>query len=450
MRALSSMILRGRRRTKALLLVLVLAVIFPLVVALGPASAAGIVNAWPGPQPAPGDWPQVMRGGHHTGWNRVENTLTRSTVRGLSIAWMESNPPSEMDLSGTPTVVGQSVFLGGAQVTARRVDTGATLWQTLIGGGISTTPAYGHGIVVASDTENPSTIAGLDASTGAILWSRRLGGTVSSSPSISGKTVYIGFELRVGFAVLALRLRTGRTMWKWTTAYNNFGLVSSPTADGSSVYFSLGGGTKLVALDAATGGQRWSLTLDSGNGWTIDGLMVSLQGGRIYAGNVAGAVYAIDAATGVIVWRTDIGGASWRPVAVTPHAVLVIKDFSTLVALSPADGSELWTYSIHSTMSPGVSAAGGLVYVGSSARGVGRLDVLNIRTGGRRARIDLVGTYLEPEIPAVSAGRVLVASTDTLLALTLPGTGAVQRPVRVADRPPVGPRVESIAPVFTK
>jgi outer membrane protein assembly factor BamB len=437
---------RGTPRSTAL--ALSLALIAMLVIAMGPSAIAG-TEGWPGPPPAAGDWPQVMRGNHHLGLNRVETTLTPATVHGLSIAWTQ---PLEVSgyapASGSPIVVGPAVFVGGAAVVRRRVDTGALEWRTVIGGGIPTTPAYAHGIVVATDVQANSVIAGLDASTGAVLWTRHVRGNVSSSPSISGGTVFVGFFRAGEYGVLALKLRNGAPRWRWTTSDATFGLVSSPTTDGSGVYFSLGGGTRVVALDAATGAERWDLHLDSGNGWTMDGMMVSVLGGRLYAGNVAGAVYSIDVATGHVVWRTDVGGPVYRPVAATPHAILAVRDVESVVALSPADGSVLWTYTILGTMSPGVATAAGVVYVGANIRGAGRMDALSIRTGRRRARIDLVGTF-EPMIPAVSAGRVFVAEWDSLMALTLPPSG-----VRRAELTPIARERDSaahpVAPVFEK
>lgn len=391
---------------------------------LGPAAHAQASGRdWPGPPAAPGDWPQGMRGNHHQGVNGAETTLTRETVGGLTVAWSE---PIDGTGADSPSVVGDTVFVGGDGVTARRVDSGTLLWQADVGGQVEVTPAYGHGIVVAALMGHRGSVAGLDASDGTVLWTRAVPGAISSSPSISGGTVYVGYAKAQGYGAVALKLVSGKQRWRWTTPVSTYGLVSSPATDGSSVFFSVDGGTRVVSLDAATGAVRWDETLDSGNGWTLDGLMVSVQGDRVFAGDVAGNLYALDAATGTVVWRQflDADGV-WRPIATTPRALFVMTDDQHLFSVSTEDGSTLWTFTSRAHyLSPGVAVANGVVYLGSRVKGHGRFVALNARTGARRAGVDLGRSYNGPVIPTVSNGRVFLSEWDTLLMLSLSASGA--------------------------
>ena len=181
----------------------------------------------------------------------------------------------------------------------------------------------------------------------------------------------------------------------------------------------------------------------------MDGFMVSLLNGRLCVANVAGVVYAIDPATGHALWRTDVGGPVWRPVATTPDAVLVVRDEKSVLALSPVDGSILWTYTPGGFLSPGLSVAGGVVYAGRSVGGVGHLDALSLRTGALLARINLVNDTV-PMAPAVSSGRVLVAEWDSLLALTLSTSGSPASSSRVVDRGDTSGLPSSVSPVMER
>jgi outer membrane protein assembly factor BamB len=399
-----------------LTLVLTLAVLAPAV------GARADAREWPGPPAAPGDWPQAMRGNHHQGTNRAETILTRQTVGGLTVAWAK---PIDGMGSISPSVVGDTVFVGGAGVTARSVETGALLWHVDLGGAVEVTPAYGHGIVVAALVAHRSVVSGLDASNGTVLWTRAVHGAIASSPSISGGTVFVGYANVNGYGVSALKLASGTERWRWTTPVRTYGLVSSPTTDGTNVYFSLDGGTRVVSLDAATGAVRWDETLDSGNGATLDGLMVAVQGDRVFAGDVAGNLYALDAATGAVLWTRflDPDGV-WRPIATTPRALFVMTDDQHLFAMSTEDGSILWTFRSRAHyLSPGVAVANGVVYLGSHIQGHGRFVALNARTGTRRAGVDLGQSFNGPVIPTVSNGRVFLSEWDTLLMLSVSASG---------------------------
>jgi outer membrane protein assembly factor BamB len=349
----------------------------------------------------------------------VESILTRETVGNLAIMWTKPG-------AFAPSVVGDTAFVGGAIVAARRVDTGARLWRMDIGGPVWFTPAYSHGIVVAGAYryERGDTVSGLDASSGALLWTRPLHGHISSPPSISGGTVYIGYSKAAGNGVAALNLRNGGIRWRWTSPDPTY--VSSPTTDGTSVYFSFEGGTHVVSLDAATGAVRWDEVLDSGG--SASSGMVSLQGDRVFAVNVAGNLYALDAATGGVIWKKFLNGLSVCPITTTPRTLFVTVSSRTLLALSTADGSMRWMYSSPSNMPAAAAVAGGVVYTGSRHS---RLLAFNSRTGKLLADMGF-GSGTTPSIPSVSNGRVFVSEGGKLMMLSLPASVAshLARPSR--------------------
>lgn len=425
-------------------------------------------TAWPGPSPAGSDWPQFMRGSYHQGWNQAETALSPTTVSRLGPVWAdEIGSTHDAPNSGSPIVVGNAVYIGGPDVSRRNASTGAVVWSTNIAaaGSVSsvlTTPAYDHGIVVAATSWSRSrdTLTALNATTGAVLWKRRLPGLVSSSPSTLNGVVYVGIGDN---EVMAVRLTTGSVAWAWKTAISNYGLVSSPTTDGKGVYFSTDGGTHVWALNAATGTQRWALALDSGNGYTVDGLSVSVLAGRVYAGNVAGFVYSINAATGAIVWRVDVGGPVWRAVIAMPQAILTLpeeanNDEDQVTALSPADGHVLWNYKVAGDVSTGLATANGVVYLGWSNGTLSQLDAIGLSAGTELARIALPApagpdpTAYSPEPPAISGGRVYLARWQELFALALSSgsTGTLPASATSTARPRIAVTAPQTHPVSTR
>ncbi|WP_432992396.1 PQQ-binding-like beta-propeller repeat protein [Dactylosporangium sp. CA-233914] len=182
-------------------------------------------------------------------------------------------------------------------------------WSYTTRGDVSATPAVAGGAVYFPDWGGY--FHKVDAASGAVIWSRAVSsyvggsGTVVSrtSPVVAGDTVYIGTQ--AGARVLAIDTATGNLRWNVAADPHPRAVLTGGAVyyDGvlyqgvSSDEFSLASNTaydcctfrgSLVALDAATGAQRWkSYTLpDQG------------PGGDIYSGaSVWGTTPSIDPAT---------------------------------------------------------------------------------------------------------------------------------------------------------
>ncbi len=128
---------------------------------------------------------------------------------------------------------------------------------------------------------------------------------------------------------------------------------STPTVDGDAV-FGLGSRGRLVALEAASGKERWSVDLAAAFGaqipqWgvsnspLVEGDLVMLDAG----GRPGHSLLAFDKKTGKLAWasQTDRPGYS-SPLAVTAAGVRQVLFFtgSALVSVEPATGKALWRY----------------------------------------------------------------------------------------------------------
>ena len=166
-------------------------------------------------------------------------------------------------------------------------------------------------------------------------------------------------------------------------------------------------------------------------------------GGRVFVGDTGGALAALDAATGAVLWEEDVGGAIYSAPTLAGELVVVGTDAgdviafnqagdhawerplgagavlssllaadgvlyagtegAQLVALSPTDGQILWQIPVEGASTRGPAFSDGVVYVGTAA---GRMHAIEAGHGADRWAIDLgpggVGT------PAVSGGRVYV------------------------------------------
>jgi outer membrane protein assembly factor BamB len=164
------------------------------------------------------------------------------------------------------------------------------------------------------------------------LWRFRLGvkgsdsGAITSNPIIAGNTVYVQDS---SSSVDAIDLHTGALRWRHRFAAPNDGPNGIDVA-GSRVYGATD--TTAFALDAATGRALWYRRL-VGRFEQFIGIAPVVDRGRVYVSTQGfapggrGALYALSAATGKVVWRFQTvkrpwphpqagGGGAWYPVSV--------------------------------------------------------------------------------------------------------------------------------------
>lgn len=191
------------------------------------------------------------------------------------------------------------------------------------------------------DGGNTGHAAGIDGPTGAVRSLFEFGSaTVGSghqlgSPSVANGTVYVtehAAETRTT-TVYAVDAVEGTTQWGQTYTETE---QAGPTAvaDGTVLAAVRGG---VVALDPATGDQRWSFQCRRESGLTV-------ADGTVYLVGVDGdrpTLYALAVADGTMRWATAIDAAAYRPTpAVADGSVYVGGD--ALQALDAATGDELW------------------------------------------------------------------------------------------------------------
>ncbi|WP_181449150.1 PQQ-binding-like beta-propeller repeat protein [Nonomuraea aridisoli] len=164
-----------------------------------------------------------------------------------------------------------------------------------------------------------------------------------------------------------------------------------------------GGG--LHALDAVSGEVRWRSR--------ITGLGQSrpvVAGATVYAGDSAGTTYALNAATGTLLWsfRAEGDQPAYRwDAAVADGLVYTAGADRTLYALDAATGRTRWRLPLGGGRHTGPVAAGGTLYVSDVG---GTLYALDPATGTVRSRSWTGGTVQTG--PVVSDGFVYVGGSN--------------------------------------
>lgn len=232
-------------------------------------------------------------------------------------------PESRYDHYGSSAVSeGGTVYVGSHEGALHALDaaTGARRWTFEVGDAVTSTPALSGGRVFIGSFDG--NVYAVDATTGQELWRYGTGGGVPSSPAVAGEVVIVGSR---SYDLVALDAALGRPVWTRYVWYS--WIESSATVRDGNVYVGSSDAQALHALDAVTGELGWRFDL-GGSGWgqpavTEEAVYLGAVGVADYLVDHRGALVAVDRTTGQAIWRWDVDrpdGAKVWGVAASPSA----------------------------------------------------------------------------------------------------------------------------------
>ncbi|WP_210588895.1 PQQ-binding-like beta-propeller repeat protein [Streptomyces sp. GESEQ-35] len=309
------------------------------------------------------------------------------------------------DVWGTPSVSDDLVYVTSFEVHVLDVATGRRRFKTR---DVAWSMAVADGRIHASDGP---TLYALDAREGADLWRLATDAWVYSLKADRG-TVITGTR---GGGVQAWEASGGQKLWELAGAQTDF---ESPEAgpalyDGTVFVWQ---DSRLRALDARTGDERWSYPIgDAASCGGVPVRVAQAHDGYVYV-SAGTRVLAIDAAAGHVRWHFEAPAVFLCPPtfvpgpAVTGGGVYLADYLGTVYALDAADGRDRWRIATESRASiEPVLVAAGHVHVGSG-KGLYTLDAV---TGTPKWRFQAGGDIVGA--PSVAEGRIHFGSTDHLL-----------------------------------
>lgn len=165
-------------------------------------------------------------------------------------------------------------------------------------------------------------------------WHQALKGGIYSTPVTDGKSLYIGDDVGVMYA---LDLQTGKIRWTFNTGMR---IVGSPAVSDGVVVFGSANYT-IYGLDAKTGKELWKLTTQQ----AVMGA-ATIDNGVAYIGGGDGKMYAIDIHSGKVKWSFDElqNYVLTRPLVYNDKLYFGCWD-TYFYALNLADGSLVWKWS---------------------------------------------------------------------------------------------------------
>ncbi|HEY0753805.1 MAG TPA: PQQ-binding-like beta-propeller repeat protein [Ktedonobacteraceae bacterium] len=291
-------------------------------------------------------------------------------------------------------------------LSALDIRTGNMVWRFRGESPFYSTPALQDGVLYAAGIDG--FLYALDAATGRMRWQSKLGtpgARLWSSPAVAAGLVLIGLasplneQPKIAGQLEAFDTQTGKLRWQvWTLANDapGGGIWSSPALDllHSVVYVATGDPDDGVqALRLQDGHLLWhwrSVVQDVADTDIGAGpiLYHDQQGKlRVVAGGKDGFLYSLDAQTGQVIWREQVGNQVFSSPAFaqgTLYAVGSVGRSAVSRALSAQTGVTNWQHPIAAIVYASPALAGQTLYLAlgdAFGAGVGGIEVVNARNG---------------------------------------------------------------------
>jgi outer membrane protein assembly factor BamB len=322
--------------------------------------------------------------------------ISKSSAPGGDLLWLY-NAGFNNSINDNPVIASGRVYVGSrlGKVYCLDAESGQLIWSTQLSDSLSAPAVMYDRLYIGSMNGK---VYCLDTKNGNLLWSYQTGSLIESAVTIE-RAVYVTSR---DHNLYCLDPYDGHLLWRYTTRN---ALRSSPAVSGGYVYFG-SFDNNLYCLDALTGRNIWNYDLGSDidasptafGGLYIgaaDGKLYSFTGNRIkwsfqtngtihestpavsgpiaastsiYVGSTDGKIYCIDAESGSLLWKKQVGTrALFTSPAIVGNRVYINSCKSGrnwIVCLDRFTGTEIWSRKLLSTSFSSPAIADGRLYVG--------------------------------------------------------------------------------------
>lgn len=241
-------------------------------------------------------------------------------------------------------------------------------------------------------------------------WANSRGNTLDA-PVVSGDVVYAaatGDNSLQAFAAGGCAAPVCAPLW--TGAFTNASVTGSPAISGGLVYvdlFNQIAAYRVGGCRAASCAPVWDITLP---GHDAGGVAVS--GGRIFATTYEGALLALDASSGTIVWSTPTGETDnlLRSIPAVDAGRLFVVLGTGLQAYDSTTGRLLWSGDVNDTLLGSATGADGVIYVGGSKQAVYAFAAGGCVTAAC-SPLSTIATPEAGDVPVIAEGYLLIGNT---------------------------------------
>ncbi len=267
-------------------------------------------------------------------------------------------------------------------------------------------------------------LSSINPANGDVIWPLTVGNAATpdrSSPAVaSNGTVYIGTRGNDLWSIA----QNGVLNWMFKVRADGDVSTSPSIAADGSVYFgsdALGGGWLFAANP--DGSEKWFTPI--GGALMNESPALSQNGSTVYVTTGGRKLAAVSAATGALLWETNLGGApfgsrvaNYSPV-VGADGTIYFAARTRVIAVDPDDGAILWTFDpdVQFQSSPSL-AANGTLYVGGFHGLEGIFFAISPNgTELWRKVLPIPGKFVNNQSSIGSDGKIYVSFESLLLCL---------------------------------
>lgn len=280
---------------------------------------------------------------------------------------------------------------------------------------------------------NLEDLVAVDRVTSRLIWRKHFKGGVEAGAVVFKDRVYVTAN---DGTVSALNLKTGESLWTFTTSSEN---VSAPILDTQSGMLYFQSAQNIVfCVDAENGRQVWIYTKLDNNLLSIRGAATPLiHEGNIYVGFSEGTFTALNAKTGQLIWEHNLNrNKRFRDIdakAVPYRNAIIISGYDDRIySLERSTGKIQWSHNAGSYSA--ATLVGEQIYVSTTDSRLLKLNANNGALIWSQAGLNGIATQVSTLKGLVVFGesqgklKVVDPQNGTLLAAFEPGRGILSKP----------------------
>ena len=293
------------------------------------------------------------------------------------------------------------------------------VWHKALKGGVYSTPVTdGKSLYIGDDV---GVMYALDAKTGKTRWTFDTGMRIVGSPAVSEGVVVFG---SANYTIYGLHAKTGKELWHITT---NQAVMGAATIHEGIAYIG-GGDGRMFAIDIHTGKVSWSF--DQLTNYVLTRPLV--YNNKLYFGCWDTHFYALNLTDGSLAWKWNNGKGNPKlsPASVWPVAangkIFITAPDRYFTCLDAETGEQVWRtkeYKVRETV--GLSEDGKTVYSKCMWDTIVAMDATNHEPVTRWAAHADFGYEHNPAMPLEKEGTLWVSTKNGLLLGMDAATGKV-------------------------
>lgn len=244
---------------------------------------------------------------------------------------------------GSPVATSDTVYLASETVgiEAYERSTFRRKWALNLKNGVVSEPVLEGGTLYFGG--NDGSFYAVDAEFGRVLWKFDTKVPVYGKPALVGGRVYFVSSDDV---VYCLDQSNGKWLWHYkrggsfiTTVRGN----PSPVLSDGMAYVGFSDGY-LVALNAKDGNLKWEQRIHKGTKFTDVDASVLVDGDRLFVPSYDGELYALNRASGKVLWHIDVGGS--KKVLMDDGSLYLASSNSHIYQIAKETGRIGWSFEL--------------------------------------------------------------------------------------------------------